>query len=383
VHVITRMILGGAQENTLLTCQGLIARGHDVLLLTGPTRGPEGELLGEAARRGVPVEEVPSLVRPISPLRDLAARGDLFERFRRLGPRVVHTHSSKAGVLGRLAARAAGVPAVVHTIHGLPFHPYQGALRNWLYALAERYAAGRCDRIISVAEAMTRQAVAAGVAPPAKFTTVYSGMEVEGYVAARARREETRRRLGYADDDFVVAKLGRLFELKGHDFLLDAAARVVPAEPRARFLLIGDGVLREKLARRAERLGISGRVRFAGLVPAGEVPDFLAASDLVVHASLREGLPRAIPQALLCGTPVVAFDLDGTPEIVHDGQTGLLVPPRDVQGLAAAIGRMIREPELAARTAHAGRELAMRVFPAEIMVDRVAAVYEEVLAGRK
>jgi glycosyltransferase involved in cell wall biosynthesis len=383
VHVITRMILGGAQENTLLSCAGLLGLGHQVRLVTGPTAGPEGELLSEARSRGVPVEEIPDLVRPVSPLRDLRAYRALRRRFAELAPDVVHTHSSKAGVLGRAAARAAGVPVVVHTIHGLPFHRYQSALLRWAYARAERWAARRCDQLVSVAEAMTDQAVAAGVAPREKFVTIYSGMEVEPFLRARERRREVRARLGYAPGDFVVAKLARLFELKGHQYLLEAARRASVAHPELRLLLVGDGVLRGRLQAQARAAGLAEQVTFAGLVPAAEVPGYLAAADLLVHASLREGLPRAVPQALLAGTPVAAFDLDGTGEIVRDGETGLLVAPRDAQGLAGAIRRMVEDREFAARSAAAGQELARRLFPAEVMVQRLAVLYGELLQNRK
>jgi glycosyltransferase involved in cell wall biosynthesis len=376
------MILGGAQENTLLTCRGLAERGHEVLLLSGPTRGPEGELLGEAQRMGVKVEEVPALVRPVSPWKDWSTYCHLRARLRELAPQVVHTHSSKAGVLGRPAARAAGVRAVIHTVHGLPFHRYASAFLNQIYIWAERRAARSCDKIISVAEAMTRQAVSAGLAAPDKFVTVYSGMEIEPFVAARSRRDEVRRRLGYTPEHFVITKLARLFEFKGHRYVLDAARTLVAKHPRARFLFVGDGMLRAKLQERARRLGLTEHLRFAGLVPGAEVPGYLAASDLLVHASLREGLPRAVPQALLAGTPVVAFDLDGAPEVITHEETGLLVPPCDPAALAAAIARMIEEPDLAARTAAAGGDLAARVFPAEKMVEAVASVYEGVLAQR-
>ena len=371
------MILGGAQENTLLTCQGLVARGYDVRLLSGPTAGPEGELLTEAERRGVTVEEVPDLVRPISPLKDWRACRALKRRLKELAPDVVHTHSSKAGILGRIAARAAGVGIVVHTVHGLPFHPYQGALRNWFYARAEAYAARRSDRIISVADAMTDQAVAAGVAPREKFVTIHSGMEVEPFLEARKKRDEIRGQLGYAPDEFVIAKLARLFELKGHEYVLAAAGEVCAKHPAARFLFIGDGILRDSLEAEARRAGLAEKIKFAGLVPAAEVPGYLGAADLVVHASLREGLPRALPQALLAGTPVVAFDVDGAREVVRDGETGLLVPPRDAAALSAALLRMIEDQDFAARTAAAGRELAMELFPTEVMVGKIAALYEE------
>jgi len=364
----------------MLSCQGLIKRGHEVTLLTGPTSGPEGELLAECARRGVPVVEVPELVRPVRPLKDWLAYRALKRKFAELRPEVVHTHSSKAGVLGRAAARAAGVPVIVHTIHGLPFHPYMNPVACWLYARAERFAARRCDRLVSVADAMTEQAVAAGVAPREKFTTIYSGMEIEPFLAARARRQETRARLLYAPSHFVIAKLARLFELKGHEYVLAAARELCAKHPQARLLFIGDGILRRRLEFEAGRLGLAGKVRFAGLLPAAEVPELLAASDLVVHASLREGLARALPQAMLAGAPVVAFDVDGAREVVRDGVTGLLVAPRDSAALAQAMLRMIEDREFAARTAAAGRELARKLFPAEVMVERLEALYRKLSA---
>ncbi len=376
------MILGGAQENTLLTCQGLVEAGHDVLLITGPTTGPEGELLAEARRRGVSIEETPALVRRVSPLRDWRAYCDLRARLRQLSPQIVHTHSSKAGVVGRAAARAVGVRSIVHTIHGLPFHRFNNYLLNSLYISAEKFAAARCDRIISVADAMTHQAVAAGIAPPEKFVTIHSGMEIEPFVAARERRAQTRDRLGFAEEDFVIVKLARLFELKGHAALLTAAAALAPKHSKLRLLFVGDGILRAPLEARARSLGLADKIRFTGLVSASEVPEHLAASDLLVHASLREGLPRAVPQALLTGTPVVAFDLDGAPEIVHHGETGLLVPPGDTAALSAAIARMINDTELRERTASAGRDLAARTFPAGKMVADIIALYDELVRAR-
>lgn len=383
VHIITRMILGGAQENTLLGCQGLMQLGHDILLITGPTAGPEGEILSDVRRRGVPCEESPDLVRPVSPLRDLRAYRALRRRLIELKPDVVHTHSSKAGLLGRAAARAAGVPVVVHTVHGLPFHPYMNPVLAKLYAQAERWAARRCDLIISVADAMTDQAVAAGVAPRDKFVTVYSGMDVGPFLCARERREETRRRLGFGPNDFVIAKLARLFELKGHDHLLNAAKMLAASHPEMRLLFIGDGALRASLEQMAARMGLAQVVKFAGLVPAPEVPDYLGAADMLVHASLREGLARALPQALLAGTPVAAFDLDGTREVVRDGQTGLLVPARDEAALAAAMRRMMEDRGFAMQSAAAGRELCARVFPAEVMSRRLSDIYAELIEKKR
>ncbi len=186
-HVITRLILGGAQENTLLTCQDLLrVYGDDVLLIAGPGLGPEGSLLERARAGGIPLEIVPSLRRAIHPWRDAVSYRQIKAALRRFRPDVVHTHSAKGGILGRAAAWALGVPAIVHTVHGAPFHPYQGRAGRWFIRTCERWAARRCHALVSVADAMTDLLVHAGVAPRERFTTIYSGMEVEPYLDVRS-----------------------------------------------------------------------------------------------------------------------------------------------------------------------------------------------------
>ncbi len=247
-HVITRMIVGGAQENTLLCCQDLIRLfGDDVLLVTGPSLGPEGELLRQGRGGGVPLALVPSLRRAIHPWRDWQAYRAVKRILRDFQPDVVHTHSAKGGVLGDWPRTALRVPAVVHTVHGAPFHPYQSAAARNLFRWCEAYAARRCHALVSVADAMTDLLVDAGVAPRAKFTTVYSGMDVEPFLAADEHRRRVRAELGYADQHVVIGKIARLFHLKGHEYLIPAASRVVQACPQVRFLLVGDGMLRGEL----------------------------------------------------------------------------------------------------------------------------------------
>ncbi|MFP4056921.1 MAG: glycosyltransferase family 4 protein [Candidatus Brocadiia bacterium] len=382
-HVITRMILGGAQENTLLTCRGLHEHpDYEVTLVTGPAIGPEGELLSEARRLGFDVAVVPHLRRAIHPWRDAAAARALRRVVGELGPRVVHTHSSKAGILGRRAARAEAVPVVVHTIHGLPFHPYEKGWRNALYVRLERRAAQWTDRLVSVADAMTEQAVAAGVAPRSKFVTIYSGMDTEAFLRCGEHREAVRREYGFGPEDFVVGKIARLFELKGHDYVLRAAQRLVRRHPRMRFLFVGDGVLRQPLEEQAVRLGLRDKVVFAGLVPASAMPRHIAAMDALVHASLREGLARVLPQALLAGKPVVSFDVDGAREVVVDGRTGRLVPPESVEGLSEALGDVAEHPRRAAAMAQRGRELCRERFPWRRMVEQLDRLYKELLAAK-
>jgi len=384
LHIITRLILGGAQENTLLTCEDLIRMyGDDVLLVTGPPLGPEGSLLERARGGGVPTVVVPSLRRAINPVHDIPAFWALSRIIREFRPDVVHTHSAKAGILGRAAAWRQQVPAIVHTVHGAPFHPYQPRLARLFIAACERWAARRCHRLISVADAMTELLVSAGVAPREKFVTIYSGMEVEPFLQARQHRQTMREKLGYTDAHFVVGTIARLFHLKGHEDILRAAGYLIPRFPQIRFLWVGDGVLRPRLECRIRQAGWSSYFRLVGLVPPEKLPEYLAAMDAVVHPSLREGLARVLPQALLAGIPVVSYDVDGAREVVQNGETGFLVPPRDSMGIALAIAQLIENPGLAARLAEMGRSLCAERFPHERMTAQIRKVYEDILKNRK
>jgi glycosyltransferase involved in cell wall biosynthesis len=383
VHIITRLILGGAQENTLLTCEGLLRRyGDDVLLVTGPAVGPEGSLIERGRAGGAPIEIVPQLRRAIHPWHDVFAYRRLRRIINRFRPDVVHTHSAKAGILGRAAAAKLRVPAIVHTVHGAPFHPYQNAIDREFNRRCERWAACRCHALVSVSDAMTELLVAAGVAPRAKFVTIHSGLEVEPLLAADSQRQRVRRELGFRDDQIVVGKVARLFHLKGHEYLLRAAPAIVAARPDVRFLLVGDGILRKQLESEVARAGLSDHFLFLRLVPPERIPELIAAMDIVVHTSLREGLARVLPQALIVGRPVISYDIDGAREVVLDGQTGLLLPPRSVEPLAEAILRLAAEAPLRARMGAEGRRLFTDAFRQERMVDELRNLYVRLLGPR-
>lgn len=379
-HVITRLILGGAQENTLLTCEDLLRRhGDQVLLVTGPALGPEGSLIQRARAGGVPLVVVNPLRRAIHPWRDLAAYRQIKQTLRDFRPDVVHTHSAKAGVLGRAAAWSLGVPAVVHTVHGAPFHPYQGRGARALFRGCERWAARRCHALISVADAMTDLMVDAGVAPRDRFTTIYSGMEVEPLLTAEVHRAEVRASLGYTEDHVVVGKIARLFHLKGHEFLVRAAREVVDRHPNVRFLLIGDGLLTDRIRRQIAREGLREHFHLTGLVPAERIPELIAAIDVGVHVSLREGLPRAAVQMLLGGKPVVSYAIDGAPEVVVPEETGLLVPPKSVGKLAAAVDRLVGDRALRSRLGAEGRRRFAEQFDHRRMTIAIRGVYAGLL----
>ena len=382
VHIITRLILGGAQENTLLTVDGLHHRhGDDVTLVTGPAEGPEGDLFGRAAERGLKVVTMPELVRAIRPRVDLGAYRNLRTLIRELRPEVVHTHSSKAGIVGRAAAWDERVPAVVHTVHGLPFGPSERPWKNRLYVGLERWAARRCHAIVGVCDAMAEQALAAGVGRPGQYSTVYSGMDVDAFLNPRKPRDDVRARLGLRADEVAFGTVARLFERKGHDDILDAAPAILAANPKVRFVFIGDGIWRERLVERARSLPVPDAVRFTGLVPPDEIPELLGGLDAVIHPSLREGLARVLPQALIVGRPAISYDVDGAREVVLP-ETGILLRPRDIEGLTAAVLRLAADPGLRASMGAEGRRRFADQFRMETMTDRLRDLYVELLSER-
>jgi glycosyltransferase involved in cell wall biosynthesis len=375
VHIITRLIIGGAQENTLLSCEGQHDRGHDVTLITGPAIGPEGSLEARAQSYGYRVEIFDEMRRAIHPVKDFRTYQHFVRRLKELKPDVVHTHSSKAGIIGRRAASKANVPRIIHTIHGLAFTASRSRIVNKVYKALERQAAPLTTKIVCVADAMRDQSLAAGIGTPEQYVTVYSGMETEPFVHPAVPREVTRAKLGLTDEHIVVGTIARLFDLKGHDDLLDEAQELCAAFPNLRFLWVGDGLLRPEFERRMEQMGLRDRFILTGMVPPAEVPIYTAAMDVLAHPSRREGLARALPQAGLAGVPAVTYDIDGAKEGVIDGKTGFVLPPFDKRKLAASLGILLRDPALRREMGTAGREFALGRFDAKVMVDALERVY--------
>lgn len=378
-HVITRLILGGAQENTVASVLGLRQKpGLDVDLVSGPTTGSEGSIESQVAAVPGCLTVLPELVRPVHPWLDLLAYRALRRHFLDHRPHIVHTHSGKAGLLGRLAARRARVPVVIHTVHGPSFGPFQGPLANMAFVAAERLAGRLTHHFVSVAHAMSRQYLAAGIGHPSQYSCIRSGFDLAPFLNAR-RQPDLARRLGIQPGDFVVGKVARLFRLKGHDELFAALPALIERIPNARILLVGDGPDRPRYEAMAARPPLAGRAIFAGLVPANEVPEHLALMDVLVHLSRREGLPRVLPQALAAGVPVVAADCDGAPEICIDGETGFLVPPDATAVLVDRLADLARDPGLGQGFAACGRARVIQEFPTSRMVDDLASLYHVLL----
>ncbi len=382
-HIITRMSLGGAQENTLLTVLGLMRRpGYEVDLVTGINDVGEGPLPLPPGAPAPRIITVPEMRRRMLPAAQAVALVKLTRLLRAGRYDVVHTHMTQAGVLGRLAARMAGTPVVVHTLHGPSYHAGQPPYVQEGIIRLKRFLARRTDHVISVSQRMADDVVARGIVAPERVSTIYSGMELEWFADADAAGAEFRAALGIAPDAPVAGTVARLVPLKGHDLLLDAVPEVVRRVPDARFLLVGGGPLRAALEARVRARGMEGHVVFAGEVPRERVPAAIAAVDVLVHTSEREGLARVLPQALAAGRPCVALDLDGAPEVVIPGRTGWLVRPGDAAGLADAVVSLLRDGDARRRMGDAGRRLVSPRWHAQTMVDDIADLYERLLRER-
>ena len=386
VHVITRLILGGAQENTLITCKLLAERGHNVTLITGPAIGPEGELFDQTKNQKYDVIVLDKLRRAIAPVKDSISYCQIKKHLRRIQPDIVHTHSAKAGILGRFAGHslrgewAANVPTIVHTIHGLAFHPYQSRWLNKFYIAIEKSAAKRTDLFISVADAMTAQALAAGIGQPEQFVTAYSAIEEEDFLELipQARKDNFRRKYKIPENAIVLITIARLFMLKGHDYIIESAKQLAKRFENALWLFVGDGNLADYYEEQVRQLGLAERIRFTGLLRPSEIPLAIQSSDILVHCSLREGLARTLPQAMLCGRPAISFDVDGAREVVNEG-TGRLIEPKDVEQLIDACAELIDDEDLRCKLGERGRESVKEKFAPKRMVDTIEAVYRKLL----
>lgn len=374
-HIITRLIVGGAQENTVASTLGMRERhGVDAYLISGPTSGPEGSLEPLFDERPERLVVIPELVRPVRPLTDWKALRRLTSMLRKNPPDIVHTHSGKAGILGRMAARRAGIRTIVHTIHGPSFGPFQGFASNLAFRAAERHAGRLTTHFVTVANAMRDQYLAAGIGSPGQYTRIFSGFDLQPYLSA-SDDSALRKKLGLNKDDFVVGKIARLFELKGHDDLFAVAADVIRANPRIKFLLLGDGERRLRFERQIDELGIRSHVVFAGLVRPSEVPRYVGVMNALAHLSRREGLPRALPQAMAAGKPVIAFDCDGAGEVCLDGKTGVLLPPGDLTGLKQNLIALASDPPRCDALGIAGQAFVQERFSVERMVDELHELY--------
>ncbi len=368
LHVITRLELGGAQRNTLYTVEHLDRDRFTPGLAWGPGAVLDGEVAG---LRDVWLRPVPQLVRQVAPVRDVGAVRALRAAIRAFGPRVVHTHSSKAGIVGRFAARLERVPVVVHSIHGFGFTPLQPVAVRALFFAAERLAAAWTDHFVTVSEADRRRGVELGLFTADGVSLIRSGVELD-----RVRHGDptgVAERLGVPADAPLVVQIGNFKPQKAPLDFVRMAALVASRVPEAWFVMVGDGALRPAAEELAGRLGVAERMRFPGWWD--DVPALLAATRVSVLSSRHEGLPRAVVESLAAGVPVVASAVDGTVEVVRDGENGFLVAAGDVEGLADRVVALLADDALRRRLAAAAPD-HLEEFDIEDMVRRQEELYE-------
>jgi len=385
VTLITRLIRGGAQRIALETAAELTRRGHEAPLWCGPETGPEGSLREEAEARGVRVRLFPHLRRAVDPVHDLRAFLELRRALRKERPDWLHTHSSKAGILGREAGVAAGVPGLAHTVHGWGFTPQSPPLIRALFVALERREAARCARgadrrLVFVARSDREEGVRLGILPAGAGIVIPPGIDLEPYrdaaalAGARARR---RADCGWDEGHLVGGFLGRLSPQKDPATLLETAALLADELPRLRWLVVGDGPLAPVLrARVAADARLGQRISFRGLQ--AEASPWLAAMDFLLLPSLWEGTPLTVMEAMAAGTPLVASDLPGVRELLAPASDplGLLAAPGDAASFAASVRTLIGEPAQARRRAGSARLRALEGFGRERMLERIVALYE-------
>ena len=378
MRIVSRMNIGGPATHVVLLNAGLNRLGYDCLLVTGSEGASEGSLRDLAESSGLRLVLIPELGREIAPWNDLVTLVRLYRLMRRERPHVVHTHTAKAGFVGRIAARLAGVPVVLHTFHGHVFHGYFSPAKTRLFLLMERLGARLSTRIITISPSLRDEIAEYGVTGRDRIVVIPLGFELDAFASQPRATGDFRRSLGLPNDAKLVVAVGRLVPIKNIPLLLEAAAIARQQDPRIHVVLIGDGELRAELEARAEALGMADAVHFAGW--RRDLASVYADLDAVVISSHNEGTPASLIEAMATGCPVIATRVGGVPDMIVDGRTGRLVPPGDREALAAALLALFREPELTTRMAKLARERTLERHQATRLVGDIDWLYRELLA---
>ncbi len=381
LRVIARLNMGGPALHVAYLSAGLRARGYETILVAGEVGRGEDSMAYVAEELGVPVTTLPHLHREISPVRDLLATFRLARIMREQRPHILHTHTAKAGAIGRIAALLAGrrrPPIVVHTFHGHVLRGYFGRFRTGVFRWLERLLAPIADALIAVSPEVRDDLVALGVAPASKFAVIRLGIRLDDRVAAGyAAREDTRRVMGIADGRFVVGWIGRMTGVKRADDVLRAFKLLREGEVDACLCMVGDGPDRARVEALADELGVVRDCLFPGYQE--QVGPFFAAFDVFVLPSGNEGTPVTAIEALASGRPVVATRVGGVPDVVRDGEDGFLVEPGAVEELAERLARLAGDPELRASMGTAGRARVLPRYSVDRLIDDVDGLYRELL----
>ncbi len=382
LHVITRMIRGGAQINTLATAIGLRKKGYHVTLVTGPSWGNEDEILSEALQdEGLEVLIMRELVREINPLKDLLALQKLYSLMVRNRYDIVHTHTSKAGLIGRQAAYMAKVPTIIHTPHGHVFHSYFSALKENLFIFLERWAAKKTHRLVALTQKCCDEHLELGVGKPEQWTVIPSGVSEQSITDYSYKRKEILEGLGISPERKIIGFIGRLAPIKGCRFLIWALPKIYWKKHNFHCLFVGDGERKDFLKKAVVGINLQARVTFAGYRK--DISEFLSVFDVLVVPSLNEGMGRVIVEAGFLKKPVVATNVGGIIDLIEQEKTGLLVPPADPDLLANAILHLFENPNKAAQLGENLHKKVLAGFTEAHMVEKIHTLYSELLGDKK
>jgi glycosyltransferase involved in cell wall biosynthesis len=378
MRIIARLNVGGPAIHVSLLTVGLQDEVYQSTLVTGVVGPDEGDMTYLARDLGIQPVVIPTMQREISLLADLKTLAALVRLMRRMRPHIVHTHTAKAGFLGRLAARLTGVPVVVHTFHGHVFHGYFGPLKSGVFIRLERAAARLADAILTISDGLRDELIAYRIAPPERIRVVPLGLPLDPLRDLAGLRGSFRRELGCSTDDQLVGIIGRLVPVKNHELFLAAAQIVAREMPAARFVIVGGGERREALEAEVARLGLGDAVLFTGW--RSDLPTIYADLDAVVIASRNEGTPVSLIEAMAAGVPVVSTAVGGVPDLLRGGELGTLVPPGDARALADAIITALRAPS--AEQIEAARAWAFDQYGAGRLVADMRRLYGDLLAAK-
>ena len=380
LRIISRMNVGGPALHALLLNERLDPTRYDSRLVAGQVGEAEGDYLalhGAAPERFV---SVPALGRQVEGWRDWSAFWSLVRLMRSFRPHVVHTHTSKAGALGRIAATLCRVPVIVHTYHGHVFDAYFSPLKTRFVVATERLLARGASALVAVTARVRRDLLARGIGGDDQVVVVSLGLDLDPLLAAPARRGELRRELGLPADAPLVGIVARLVPVKAHEVFLAAARAMAPVRPDIVFLIVGDGERRAELETAARASGLGDRVRFLGW--RADLDRLYADLDVVVLTSKNEGSPVALIEAMAAGRPVVSTRAGGVEDVVIDGTTGVVVPIGDVTAIARAVVNLLEDPVRAERIGAAARASVAAQFGSRRLVGDIDALYQRLLADR-
>ena len=389
LHIITRFDKGGSAQNTYLSLLGLKKKNYQLSLVSGLSL--ESEMKHEEIKakekdiqmlesEGIEFIQCPFLLRKINVIKDLKAFFDIWRIIKKYNPLIVHTHSSKAGLMGRLAAKLAGTPIIVHTPHGHVFFGYFGPFKTKLFIIFEKLASRITDKIVALTNREKKDHVLFKIAEEDKFSVIYSGIELNILKESSSEEKQNlKKELGIPENSLIVGTAGRLVPVKGPEFLVKASKYIISKYPDTYFMFTGDGPLEQDLKRKALEMGISDNIIFLGW--RDDLAKIISIYDIFVLPSLNEGMGRVLVEAMALGKSIVASNVGGIPDLVIHGKNGFLVPPKNPKELAKYIQVLLEDKDKREEMGLAGKEMAYN-FTSERMVEKIANLYKKLLTQK-